>query len=151
MTKKYKFQIPEEFKHILAEWLLEYDGFTVEECFNTETRTAYKIVNPKQGRPTSFSLPTFIKDHFLTEIDDGPVSAEVYMINEYDISYQKSLENDFTFNWQDMIKTFKKGEKNDRKRTQPVINTLKDLSDFGGVPGWIRKKSTDALKQLEEQ
>jgi len=163
MTKRYKLVIPEMVQRkdcdiVMA--LNEKGLYSLQDCNDF-------IVEEIISGTTLAGWNWFFKDipdSWLEPIEDGPVSAEELLKMfkaKYDDSIADARATPYTAS--ELLELAKSAEKNERKRTQPVIDAIKDADLLLGSidPEKLRDKSWKAfrlihlaleqLEQLEEQ
>jgi hypothetical protein len=151
MTKKQKLVIPNHYREILADYFSEYDGMVV---IPTKNDNEFAVYPGADVHLTLIDIPKELQSVLLQEIKGGPVSSYDVARACYDNASQLGEPSAFE------IALVTEGEKNDRKRTQPVIDAAisakKEIYDYWNsnkdcFTGKVYKKLVRALKQLKEQ
>jgi hypothetical protein len=148
MTKKYRLVIPRKIDKGDG-WLVEAlseEGEIFTE-YNMPDPEGYKAVKGKGNHSGWYEIPV----EWLKEIKDGPVSAEQVVKDWLDKPDQWVKNKQMTVWRDDLLSLVLMAQGNERKRVQPVIRAMEDLSTMLNVPEWIMIKAIEALKQLKEQ
>lgn len=134
MSKKYRLDIPNIFRGVVYANILEMQGKLIYEG---PISTGQMLVD-------GYYIPL----EWLQEIKDGYInSPDEYLKSKYPDNYSDQYIKSSGYFESDMWLAFREGEKNDRKRTQPLIDEVEMVLE--AEPRYTHLRA--ALQQLKEQ